>query len=37
MLTVWPGGALYSFARPGSSVRSRRLFPGRRGSAASHL
>ena len=34
MLTARPCDALSSFARPSSSVRSRRLFPGRRGSAA---
>jgi small subunit ribosomal protein S16 len=34
MLTVRPCDALSSFARPGSSERSRRLVPGRRGSAA---
>src|SRR6266550_5329195 len=37
MLTARPCDALSSFAGPGSSVRSRRLFPGRRESAASHL
>ena len=34
MLTVRPCDALSSFARPGSSERSRRLVPGRHGSAA---
>src|SRR5271169_3361879 len=34
MLTARPCDALSSFARPSSSVRSRRLSPGRRGSAA---
>jgi small subunit ribosomal protein S16 len=34
MLTVKPCDALSSFARPGSSERSRRLVPGRHGSAA---
>jgi small subunit ribosomal protein S16 len=35
MLTARPSDALSSFAGPGSSVRSCRLFPGRRGTAAS--